>query len=182
MLAPRNFARHAAPHRAHDRHAEGHDADARWRALAVAILAAQAGGSSGGQARRRPSASAQALAIQQQLNFTRANEYEADRIGFQRIGRRRLRSQRHGDVHGAAADASAILAIGNAPSYLRDAPGHLRAHRRGAGARAGPAVPAGARFARLPDGARAVASYEGDAARGGRVLRPRARRAQVQQR
>jgi predicted Zn-dependent protease len=53
--------------------------------LAVAILASRVGGSSSGDAISAALAASQALAIQNQLNFTRENEYEADRIGFQRL-------------------------------------------------------------------------------------------------
>ncbi|MEP7205803.1 MAG: M48 family metalloprotease [Casimicrobiaceae bacterium] len=54
-------------------------------ALAVALAAARSGGSSSGQATSAAIASAQALAIQSQINYTREHEYEADRIGFQRL-------------------------------------------------------------------------------------------------
>ena len=54
-------------------------------ALAVAIAASRSSSSSAGQATNAAIASAQALAMQSQLNFTRENEYEADRIGFQRL-------------------------------------------------------------------------------------------------
>ena len=54
-------------------------------ALAVAVAAARSGSSSAGQATSAAVASAQALAIQTQLNYTREHEYEADRIGFQRL-------------------------------------------------------------------------------------------------
>jgi predicted Zn-dependent protease len=53
--------------------------------LALAILAARAGGSSGGDAAAGAIAATQALSIQHQINFTRENEYEADRLGFQRL-------------------------------------------------------------------------------------------------
>jgi predicted Zn-dependent protease len=53
--------------------------------LALAVLAARAGGNSSGDAASAAIATTQALAIQNQLNFTRENEYEADRIGFQRL-------------------------------------------------------------------------------------------------
>jgi beta-barrel assembly-enhancing protease len=53
--------------------------------LALAILASRASGSSSGDAASGAVAATQALAIQYQLNFTRENEYEADRIGFQRL-------------------------------------------------------------------------------------------------
>ncbi len=90
-------------------------------ALALAILAAKGGGAQGAQAASAAIASAQALSIQTQLNFTRDNEYEADRIGFQRMV-------------AAGFDPSAMatfmtrmqsanrFADGNAPSYLRSHP------------------------------------------------------------
>ena len=53
--------------------------------LVLAIHAARAGGSSSGDAASGAVAAGQAMAVQHQLNFTRENEYEADRIGFQRL-------------------------------------------------------------------------------------------------
>jgi len=53
--------------------------------LALAVLASRAHGSSSGDATMAAIASSQAAALQHQLNFTRENEYEADRIGFQRL-------------------------------------------------------------------------------------------------
>jgi len=90
-------------------------------ALAVAIAAARSGSSSGGQTASAAIAGAQALGIQSQLNFTREHEYEADRIGFQRL-----------DVAGFDVTSMSTLmerlqragrfADGNAPSYLRTHP------------------------------------------------------------
>jgi predicted Zn-dependent protease len=90
-------------------------------ALAVAVAAASSKSPSAGQAANAAIASAQALAIQSQINYTRQNEYEADRIGFQRLAlagfdttamatmfQRLLRQGRFTD--------------GNTPSYLRDHP------------------------------------------------------------
>jgi predicted Zn-dependent protease len=54
-------------------------------AMLVAIAAGVKGGSQGGQVASAAIATAQGLAIQGQLNYTRQNEYEADRIGFQRL-------------------------------------------------------------------------------------------------
>jgi predicted Zn-dependent protease len=54
-------------------------------ALAMAILAVRGGGVSGAAAAQAAMASVTALSLQTQLNFTRENEYEADRIGFQRM-------------------------------------------------------------------------------------------------
>jgi len=53
--------------------------------LALAVLASRAHGSSSSDAAQAAVATTQALAVQHQLNFTRENEYEADRIGFQRL-------------------------------------------------------------------------------------------------
>ncbi len=54
-------------------------------ALLLAILAARSGSSSGGQATEAAIAVGQAAAIQQQLNFSREAEREADRVGFQTL-------------------------------------------------------------------------------------------------
>ena len=54
-------------------------------ALAVAVAASRSNSSSSGQAASAAIASGQALAMQTQINFTREHEYEADRIGFQRL-------------------------------------------------------------------------------------------------
>jgi predicted Zn-dependent protease len=89
--------------------------------LALAILAARAGGNSSGEAASAAIAATQALTIQNQINFTRENEYEADRIGFQRL-----------DAGGFDVTAMATFmermqrafrfAEGNAPTYLRTHP------------------------------------------------------------
>src|SRR4030095_3380524 len=90
-------------------------------ALAVAIAASMSHSSSAGQAANAAIASAQAIAIQSQLNYTRENEYEADRVGFQRL-----------DAAGFDDTAMASLMQGlqkqtrfaesNVPSYLRTHP------------------------------------------------------------
>lgn len=89
--------------------------------LAVAILAARSGGRSSSDVASGAIAASQAMLIQNQLNFTRENEYEADRIGFQRL-----------DAAGFDVGAMATFmkrmqkAIrfteGNAPNYLRTHP------------------------------------------------------------
>lgn len=90
-------------------------------ALAVAILAARAGSSSSSDMVPAAIASAQALQIQNQLNFTRENEYEADRIGFQRLDLAGF------DTGGAAAlmerlQKASRFADGSVPTYLRTHP------------------------------------------------------------
>ncbi|HEX8011796.1 MAG TPA: M48 family metalloprotease [Casimicrobiaceae bacterium] len=90
-------------------------------ALAAAVLASRSGSSSSGDMTQAAIASAQGLALQSQITFTRENEEEADRIGFQR-------------VVAAGFDPSAMATFmerlqrstkfveGNAPNYLRDHP------------------------------------------------------------
>ncbi len=89
--------------------------------LALAVLASKVGGANSGQATSAAIAGTQALAIQQQINFTRENEYEADRVGFSRLV-------------AAGFDPNAMAVFfdrlqrnsrfvdGNAPSYLRSHP------------------------------------------------------------
>ena len=90
-------------------------------ALAVAIAAASAGGSSGGQIASGALASAQALSIQNQINFTRENEYEADRIGFQRLEAAGFDVSAMATFMGRLQRASRFSDSG-APSYLRTHP------------------------------------------------------------
>jgi len=90
-------------------------------ALAVAIAASRSNSSSASSASSAAIASAQALAIQNQLNFTRENEYEADRIGFQRLNAAAF------DVTAMATfmkrlQKSSQFADGSTPSYLRTHP------------------------------------------------------------
>ena len=90
-------------------------------ALAAAVVASRSSASNSGQMTQAAIASAQGVAIQMQINFTRQNEQEADRIGFQRL-----------DAAGFDVTAMATLmerlqratrfAEGSAPSYLRDHP------------------------------------------------------------
>ncbi len=89
--------------------------------LALAILAARAGGSSGAQGMSAAIAGTQALVAQNQLNFTRENEYEADRVGFNRLVAAGF------DPNGMAAfmqrlQRSSRYVEGSAPSYLRTHP------------------------------------------------------------
>ncbi|MDR0246876.1 MAG: M48 family metalloprotease [Burkholderiales bacterium] len=90
-------------------------------ALAVAIAASQSNSSSSGQIIGAAVTSAQALAIQSQINYTREHEYEADRIGFQRLRAAGF------DATAAAVfmtrlQRSSRFADGNMPSYLRTHP------------------------------------------------------------
>jgi predicted Zn-dependent protease len=90
-------------------------------ALALAIAASRAAGPSSGDTISAGVAAAQGLAIQSQLNYTRENEYEADRIGFQRLDAAKF------DVNAMATFMERLqkagrFSEGNAPSYLRTHP------------------------------------------------------------
>jgi len=87
-------------------------------AMAVAILAARAGGGQGASAAM---ASAQALSIQNQLNFTRENEFEADRIGFQRLAAANFDVTAMATFMTRLQNANRFMET-NAPSYLRTHP------------------------------------------------------------
>ena len=89
--------------------------------LALAILAARAGGSSSGDAAAGAIAATQAMTIQHQINFTRENEYEADRLGFQRLDAAGF------DVTAMASFMQRLQTAmrfveGSVPTYLRDHP------------------------------------------------------------
>ena len=89
--------------------------------LALAILAARGGGSNGAQGVQAAIATSQALSAQNQLNFTRDNEYEADRIGFSRLVAAGF------DPNGMAEFMGKLQRVnrfteGTAPSYLRTHP------------------------------------------------------------
>jgi beta-barrel assembly-enhancing protease len=89
--------------------------------LALAILAARAGSGSSGDAAAGAIAASQALTIQHQINFTRENEYEADRLGFQRLDAAGF------DVTAMATFMQRLQTAmrfveGSVPTYLRDHP------------------------------------------------------------
>jgi predicted Zn-dependent protease len=89
--------------------------------IALAILAAKVGGSSSGQATSAAIAGTQALTIQQQINFTRENEYEADRVGFSRLVAAGFDPNAMAAFFDRLQRASRFVE-GNAPSYLRSHP------------------------------------------------------------
>jgi len=88
--------------------------------LALAILAAR-GGANSGQNVQAVLAGSQALQAQNQINFTRENEYEADRTGFTRLAAAGF------DPNAMATfmeklQRSTRFVEGTAPSYLRTHP------------------------------------------------------------
>lgn len=86
-------------------------------ALAVAILAAR----SNGQVANAAIATAQASSIQSQLNFTRENEQEADRIGFQTLVKSGFDPRAMATFFERLQRANRVSET-NAPSYLRTHP------------------------------------------------------------
>ncbi|MFO1317129.1 MAG: M48 family metalloprotease [Burkholderiales bacterium] len=89
--------------------------------LALAILAARGGGPSSGQNVQAAIATSQALQAQNQLNFTRDNEYEADRIGFARLVAAGFDPNGMADFMGRLQRVNRFTE-GTAPSYLRTHP------------------------------------------------------------
>jgi beta-barrel assembly-enhancing protease len=89
--------------------------------LALAILASRGSSASSGDAAAGAIAATQALTIQHQINFTRENEYEADRLGFQRLDAAGF------DVTAMATFMQRLQSAmrfveGSVPTYLRDHP------------------------------------------------------------
>ncbi|MGB2818446.1 MAG: M48 family metalloprotease [Burkholderiaceae bacterium] len=89
--------------------------------LLLAILAARAGGSSSGDLAQAAILGGQAAMIQQQLNFSREAEREADRVGFQTL------TQAGFDGRGmegffARMQSGTRIYEGTAPAYLRTHP------------------------------------------------------------
>jgi predicted Zn-dependent protease len=90
-------------------------------ALLLAILAARVGGSSSGDLAQAAIIGGQAAAIQQQLNFSRDAEREADRAGFQTLTDAGFDS-RGLESFFARLQAGTRLYEGTAPAYLRTHP------------------------------------------------------------
>jgi predicted Zn-dependent protease len=86
-------------------------------AIAIAILAAR----TSPQAAEATIASVQAGNIQKQLNFTRANEEEADRIGLQLLQKSGFNTHAMPEFLERLQNATRLL-DGNAPNYMRTHP------------------------------------------------------------
>jgi beta-barrel assembly-enhancing protease len=89
--------------------------------LALAVLASRAHGSSSGDMAQAAVAATQAASLQYQLNFTRENEYEADRIGFARLDAAGFDVYAMGTFMERLQRSSRFLDNG-APNYLRTHP------------------------------------------------------------
>lgn len=90
-------------------------------ALAAAILLARSHSSSSTQMSSAAVGAAQGLGIQTQINYTRQNEEEADRIGFQRMDAAGFDDNAMATFMERLQRATRFVE-GNAPSYLRDHP------------------------------------------------------------
>jgi predicted Zn-dependent protease len=89
--------------------------------LAMAIIASKAGGSNSSQATSAAIAGTQAMAAQQQINYTRENEFEADRVGYSRLVAAGFDPTAMADFFDRLQRASRFVE-GNAPAYLRTHP------------------------------------------------------------
>ena len=90
--------------------------------LALAILAARGSSASSGDAAAGAIAATQALTIQHEINFTRENEYEADRLGFQRLDAAGFDVTAMATFMQRLQTAMRFVEGGNVPAYLRDHP------------------------------------------------------------
>ena len=90
-------------------------------ALLLAILAARAGGSSSGDLAQAAIMGGQAAAIQQQLNFSREAEREADRVGFVTLVNAGFDGRGLEGFFGRLQQGSRLYE-GTAPAYLRTHP------------------------------------------------------------
>jgi predicted Zn-dependent protease len=90
-------------------------------AIAAAVLASRSKSSSSGDMTQGAIAAAQGLAIQSQINFTRQNEEEADRLGFERTYAAGFEPTAMAGFFQRLQKAS-IWFEGNSPSYFHDHP------------------------------------------------------------
>ena len=119
-------------------------------ALLLAILAARAGGSSGGDLAQAAIIGGQAAAMQQQLNFSRDAEREADRVGFRRWSTPASTATAWKLLRPPAAGLAAVR--GHGAGLPAHPPADGRAHRRHAKPFAQSALQAAARSDRLSAG------------------------------
>jgi len=91
-------------------------------ALAIAILAARSGSSQGGQVTEAAIAGATALQIQNQLDYTREHEREADRVGLTILERTGFDTRGMASFFERLLRANRLNEFKGAPSYLRTHP------------------------------------------------------------
>ena len=98
---------------------------AQWSslaALALAILASRSGGSQGGNVTEAAVATAGALQIQNQLDYTREHEREADRVGLTLLDRAGFDTRGMATFFERLLRANRLNEFKGAPSYLRTHP------------------------------------------------------------
>jgi predicted Zn-dependent protease len=91
-------------------------------ALLLALLAARSNSSSSSDLTQAAILGGQAAAVQQQLNFSREAEREADRVGFQILVDAGFDARAMVTFFGRMQQGSRIYESGTAPSYLRTHP------------------------------------------------------------
>lgn len=91
-------------------------------ALALAILASRSGSSQAGQVTEAAIASAGALSIQSQIDYTREHEREADRVGLTLVERAGLDPRGMGTFFERLLRANRLNEFKGVPSYLRTHP------------------------------------------------------------
>jgi beta-barrel assembly-enhancing protease len=91
-------------------------------ALAIAMLASRGGGSQAGQVTEAAIASAGAFQIQNQLDYTREHEREADRVGLVLLERAGFETRGMASFFERLARANRLNEFKGAPSYLRTHP------------------------------------------------------------
>jgi predicted Zn-dependent protease len=91
-------------------------------ALALAILASRGGGSQSGQVTEAAVATAGALQIQSQIDYTREHEREADRVGLTLLERAGLDPRGMATFFERLLRANRLNEFKGAPSYLRTHP------------------------------------------------------------
>lgn len=109
-------------HQARAMHGQRGTQIAALAALALAIVASRGGGSQSGQVTEAAMASAGAMAIQSQLDYTREHEREADRVGLALLERAGLDTRGMVTFFERLLRANRLNEFKGAPSYLRTHP------------------------------------------------------------
>ena len=109
-------------HQARMLHGQSRSQWASLAALALAILASRGGGSQGGQVTEAAVAAAGAMQIQNQLDYTREHEREADRVGLTLLERAGFDARGMQTLFERMLRANRLNELKGAPSYLRTHP------------------------------------------------------------
>ena len=109
-------------HQARMMHGQSRSQWTSLAALALAVLASRSGGSQGGQVTEAAVAAAGALQIQNQLDYTREHEREADRVGLTLLERAGFDARGMQTFFERLLRANRLNELKGAPSYLRTHP------------------------------------------------------------